>query len=55
MDEETLDNWRRVEEALRKAGFTNTSYYKRAVSIINSGHDPLDNFLNKGTKTDEIQ
>ena len=41
MDHRTLENWKRVEEALRKAGKTDSWYYKRAVSILAGKPDPL--------------
>lgn len=42
MDKRTLENWQRVKEALEKAGKTDCLYYKRAVSILGRGVDPLD-------------
>jgi hypothetical protein len=47
MDDRTKQNWQRVKEALEAAGKTNCDFYRRAVSIINTGHDPLESFLNK--------
>lgn len=41
MDKHTLDNWRRVKEALEKAGKTDCFFYKRAVQILAGKPDPL--------------
>ena len=41
MDRRTLENWKRVEQALREAGKTDNWYYKRAVSILSGKPDPL--------------
>jgi len=40
MDSHTRDNWRKVKEALEKAGKTNTDYYRRAVVILRGQPDP---------------
>ena len=42
MDRRTLENWKRVEEALREAGKTDSWYYRRAVAIVAGKPDPLD-------------
>ena len=39
MDAQTLENWRKVKQALEKAGKTDSYFYKRAVSIISTGRD----------------
>ena len=39
MDAQTLENWRKVKQALEKAGKTDSYFYKRAVSIIGTGRD----------------
>ena len=41
MDRRTLENWKRVEQALREAGKTDSMFYRRAVSIIAGKPDPL--------------
>jgi len=33
MDDKTLENWKKVKEALEAAGKTNTNIYRRAASI----------------------
>lgn len=42
MDERTYENWKRVKEALERAGKTDTMFYKRAVAILSGQKDPLD-------------
>ena len=42
MDEQELENWKRVKEALEKADKTDSMYYKRAVAIIEGRPDPLE-------------
>ena len=42
MDKQELENWKRVKEALEKAGKTDSMYYKRAVAIIEGRPDPLE-------------
>jgi hypothetical protein len=41
MDRRTLENWKRVEQALREAGKTDSFYYRRAVAILSGKPDPL--------------
>ena len=41
MDRSTFENWQKIEQALRKAGKTDSWYYKRAVSILAGKQDPL--------------
>lgn len=36
MDSKTLENWKKVKEALEAAGKTNTNIYRRAAYICNS-------------------
>ena len=43
MDKKEIDNWKKVKEALEKAGKTDTMFYKRAVAITAGKRDPLDN------------
>jgi hypothetical protein len=38
---EELNNWRKVKEALEKAGKTDCSFYQRAIAILGTGRDPL--------------
>ena len=42
MDEQELENWKRVKEALEKADKTDSMYYKRALAIIDGKPDPLE-------------
>jgi hypothetical protein len=51
MDEHTKQNWQKVKEALEAAGKTDSLFYRRAISIIHTGHDPLDSFLNNNDST----
>ena len=41
MDKRTLENWKKVKEALEKSGNTSCFFYKRAVAILSTGRDPL--------------
>jgi hypothetical protein len=41
MDKQTLENWRKVKEALERSGKTDCFFYKRAVAILSTGRDPL--------------
>ena len=36
---EQIANWKRVKEALEKAGKTDSYYYQRAVAILTTGRD----------------
>jgi GH15 family glucan-1,4-alpha-glucosidase len=45
MDAQTRDNWRKVKEALEKAGKTDNYYYRRALAILATGRDPFDSGL----------
>lgn len=47
MDDQTKENWKKIKTALEESGKTDTIFYRRAVSIVTTGHDPLDTFLNK--------
>ena len=38
---EQIENWRRVKEALEAAGKQDCYFYKRAVTIIETGRDPM--------------
>jgi len=40
MDSHTRDNWRKVKEALEKAGKTNCDFYRRACLICQGMQDP---------------
>ena len=40
MDSHARGNWRKVKEALEKAGKTDTDYYRRAVVICAGDSDP---------------
>ena len=39
MDRHTLENWKKIKEALEKAGKTDCYFYKRAVAILTTGRD----------------
>ena len=41
MDKQTLENWRKVKEALERAGKTDSHYYMRAVAILKGERDPM--------------
>jgi len=41
MDPRTLENWQRIEKALREAGKTECMFYQRAVAILSGRSDPL--------------
>jgi hypothetical protein len=41
MDSRTYENWRKVKEALEKAGKTDCMFYERAVAILAGKPDPL--------------
>ena len=41
MDKATLENWRKIKEALEAAGKTDSFYYKRALAILAGKQDPL--------------
>jgi GH15 family glucan-1,4-alpha-glucosidase len=45
IDAQTRDNWRKVKEALEKAGKTDNHYYRRALAILATGRDPFDSGL----------
>jgi hypothetical protein len=36
-----IENWKRVKEALEESGKTDCLFYKRAVSIMKTGRDPI--------------
>jgi len=42
MDSAERENWRKVKEALEKAGKTDNHYYRRALAILATGRDPFD-------------
>jgi hypothetical protein len=41
MDPQTRENWRKIKDALERAGKTDNWYYRRAVAILNGQPDPL--------------
>jgi hypothetical protein len=45
MDAQTRENWRKVKEALERAGKTDNHYYRRAVAICQGKSDPFDDVL----------
>jgi len=42
MHPDTLENWRKVKEALEAANKTDCYYYERALAILKTGKDPLE-------------
>lgn len=44
MDAQTRENWRKVKEALERAGKTDNHYYRRALAILATGRDPFDRY-----------
>jgi hypothetical protein len=42
MDQHTVENWRKIKDALEKAGKTDCMFYKRACAILKGMPDPLD-------------
>ena len=44
MDKEQVDKWRKVKEALEKAGKTDSFFYKRAEAVVTTGRDPSPYF-----------
>ncbi len=48
MDEEQVEKWRKVKDALEKAGKTDSFFYKRAVAVVTTGRDPDDSLSFKG-------
>jgi hypothetical protein len=36
-----IENWKKVKEALEKAGKTDCHFYTRAVAILSTGRDPM--------------
>ena len=41
LSSEEVNNWRKVKEALEKAGKTDSHFYTRAVAILETGRDPM--------------
>jgi len=46
MDKEVVDKWRKVKTALEEAGKTDSFFYKRALAVVTTGHDPGDSLFN---------
>ena len=42
MDNQELENWKKVKDALEAAGKTDSMFYKRALAIIDGKPDPLE-------------
>ena len=38
---EEIENWRKIKAALEAVGKTDSYFYKRAVSIMTTGRDPM--------------
>lgn len=47
MDDQTLENWRRIRNHLLEVGCTDNHFYKRAVAITNGQPDPFKNWTFK--------
>jgi hypothetical protein len=45
MDEHTFKNWQKIKETLEASGKTDTTFYRRALSILSTKKDPLESFL----------
>jgi|TARA_Y100000015_G_C2330964_1_gene61192 hypothetical protein len=41
VDKVELENWRKIEQALRVAGKTDSMFYRRALAILRGERDPL--------------
>jgi hypothetical protein len=41
MDQQTLNNWKKIKETLEASGKTNTYLYKRAIAILANKTDLL--------------
>ena len=50
MDAHTLENWAKIEVALREAGKTDVYFYKRAVVILGGKEDPLESWLKQASR-----
>ncbi len=44
MDAQTRENWRKVKDALERAGKTDNHYYRRALAILAGMPDPFDRY-----------
>lgn len=42
MDDRVRQNWEKVKAALEASGKTDSFFYRRAVIILRTGHDPGD-------------
>ena len=42
MDEQTLENWRKIEKHLKAVGKTDNMFYRRAVVVLEGKPDPLE-------------
>ena len=42
MDKHTFENWKKVKEALERAGKTDSIFYKRALAILSGKPDPFN-------------
>ena len=47
MDDHTYQNWVKIKETFESSGNTENMFYKRAVEIVKTKKDPMDNFWNK--------
>jgi hypothetical protein len=47
MDEQTLENWKKIKESMESSGNTNNMFYTRACAILRTGKDPMENILDK--------
>jgi hypothetical protein len=51
MHKEELANWQRIKDHMEEMGTTDNYFYKRAVTILADGKDPMQNF-NPGDPTE---
>ena len=42
MNQEERDNWQRIKDAMEENGTTDNFFYKRAVTIVAGGKDPME-------------
>jgi hypothetical protein len=45
MDQHTYDNWVKIKAVFEESGNTDNMFYKRALAIVETRHDPLAKFL----------
>jgi hypothetical protein len=50
MTDRELENWKKIKETMEASGKTDNMFYKRAIQILKTGKDPLDNILGNNGK-----